>query len=372
MANETDFRTVDFSAKPHTVVWEPTKACDVACTSCRASVQAGRDALELSTFECYKLIDQIAALEPQSFVITGGDPLKRADIFELIEYACRRGLEPALTPSATPLLTHAAIRKMKDAGVARIGLGLDGSTAAVHDRYRGIPGSFDLTLDCIRYAVGVGIPVQVSTTITRHNSKDVDAMIRMLDKLGIDVWSVYFLVPTARVTREEMITGPEADAIFETLYQARRRVTFAIQTMEAGHYRRFLVKKIEQEKAASGGTFDPACPVTDLAAIALRDIHTPHANEARGLLFVSHVGEVYPSTLLPVSGGNVRKQQLADIYRRSPFFIDFRDITSLHGKCGSCDYKRICGGSRARAFAISGDPFDQEPLCTYTPPGWKE
>lgn len=372
MVTETDSRNLDFSLKPHTVVWEPTKACDVACTSCRASVQAGRDALELSTYESYKLIDQIAALEPQSFVITGGDPLKRADIFELIEYACRRGLEPALTPSATPLLTHDAIRKMKDAGVARVGVGLDGSTAAIHDKYRGIPGSYDLTLDCIRYAVSVGLPVQVNSTITRHNAADVEAMIQMLDKLGIDLWSVYFLVPTSRLTPKEMVSGAEADAIFETLYQARRRVTFAIQTMEAGHYRRFLLKKIEEERALSGATFDPACPVADLAAIALRNINTPNANEARGMLFVSHVGEVYPSTLLPVSAGNVRKQTLSEIYRRAPFFIEFRDVTKLHGKCGACDYKRICGGSRARAFAVAGDAFDQEPLCTYTPPGWKE
>ena len=233
---------VDFNERPFIAIWEATQACDLACVHCRASAQPLRSAFELSTVEAQRLIEQIAAMQVPVFVITGGDPLKRPDIFDLVEYATARGVRTSLTPSATPLLTRDAIAELRRRGLARLAVSLDGSTAEIHDAFRRVPGSYEWTLRAIRWARELGLPVQINTTITRRNLADFDAMVRLLETLDIAMWSVFFLVPTGRGQLDDLISAEEFEAVFAKLYQVARRVPFDIKTTEAQHYRRYVLQ----------------------------------------------------------------------------------------------------------------------------------
>ncbi len=344
--------TTDCAGRPAVVIWEPTRACDLACLHCRAAAQPKRSNFELSTYEGYKLIDQIAELAPPVFILTGGDPLKRSDIFEFINYASRRGLRPTLTPSATPLLTRDAILRMRDSGLARISLTLDAATAQVHDAHRGIPGSWQLTVDAARWAAEVSLPVEITTTITKENAKEIEPMSQLLANLGVVTWNLFFSVPAGR-DKAQMITAWEAEEIFAKMYEISKWAPFELEAPEAGHYRRFVLQQLMTEMNVELG---------DL-------VDEGHAgiNEERAFIFVSHTGEVYPSGFLPLPAGNVRHRRLSEIYHDSPLFISLRDTALLKGKCGICEYREICGGSRARAYAVSRDPLAEEPLCVYLP-----
>jgi len=210
---------VDFNERPFIAIWEATQACDLACVHCRASAQPLRSAFELSTVEAQLLIEQIAAMRVPVFVITGGDPLKRPDIFDLVEYATARGVRTSLTPSATPLLTRDAIAKLQRRGLARLAVSLDGSTAEIHDAFRRVAGSYEWTLRAIRWARELGLPVQINTTITCRNLEDFDAMVLLLETLDIAMWSVFFLVPTGRGQLDDLISAEEFEAVFAKLYQ---------------------------------------------------------------------------------------------------------------------------------------------------------
>lgn len=355
----------NFDETPFIVIWETTQACDLACVHCRACAQPLRDLLELSTRQAKKLIDDIAGLHAPVFVMTGGDPLKRPDIFELVSYCRDRGVRASLTPSATPLLTKEAITKLRDAGLARLAISLDGSTPALHDKFRKVEGSYQCTLDAVRWAREIGLPVQINTTITRHNLDDLDSMIALMEKLDVVLWSVFFLVPTGRGSSIDLISAEEFEQVFEKLYQTAQRVSFDIKSTEAQHYRRFLLqKRIEDRKPGSGRKVIPFLGVstTDGIGRAPKGI-----NDGKGFVFVSHRGEVYPSGFLPLSGGNIKKQSLGEIYRNSPLFKDLRDSAKLEGKCGRCEFRDICGGSRARAYALTGNAFAEEPCCIYEP-----
>jgi radical SAM protein len=375
--------TSDFDERPFVVIWEPTRACDLACVHCRAAAQPNRSRFEFDTYHGYKLIDQIAELKPQVFVITGGDPLKRPDLCQFIDYAKRRGLQPALTPSATPLLTREAIEEVKRYGLARIAVSLDGSCAEIHDAFRGFAGTFDRTIEAIRISREIDLPVQINTTITRKNIDDVDRMIELLETLDITMWSVFFLVPTGRGKNKDQITALETEQVFEKLYAASQRNTFDVKTTEAMHYRRFVLQKKLAEMGKSlddylvDGRIGPE--IVSLFAQAARrrgpvglttdgpEGRPRGLNDARGFVFISHTGEVYPSGFFPMAAGNIRNRSLADIYRNSPLFVKLRDTTQLKGKCGVCEFREICGGSRARSYAMTGDPFGEEPLCLYQP-----
>jgi AdoMet-dependent heme synthase len=356
---------LDFDERPFIVIWETTQACDLACVHCRACAQPVRSTLELSTDEAKRLIDEVAALKAPVFVLTGGDPLKRPDVFELIEYASSRGVRISLTPSATPLLTREAILRLKACRLARLAISLDGPSAEIHDAFRRVPGSYEWTLGTVHSAREIGLPVQINTTITRRNLPYLDLMISLLEQFDIVLWSVFFLVPTGRGSSTDLISAKEFEQVFEKLYDTSRRVKFDIKSTEAQHYRRFLLQRRTEEKRK--GNASPLPPMLGMGSPDGIGRAPRGINDGKGFVFVSHLGEVFPSGFLPVSAGNVRKQSLADLYRDSPLFVSLRDSANLKGKCGVCEFREVCGGSRARAYALTGDAFAEEPCCIWQP-----
>lgn len=364
----------NFDERPVVTIWETTQACDLACVHCRASAKPLRHSMELTTAEAKRLINEIAVMEIPVFVLTGGDPLKRPDIFDLVKYSSELNVRISLTPSATPLLTRESIKRLKDCGLARVAISLDGPTAAIHDAFRRVPGSYRWTLDAVRWAREVGLPVQINTTITRHNLEMLDDVIALLGTLDITRWSVFFLVPTGRGSAIDLISAEEFEQVFDTLYKTSQRVLFDIKATEAQHYRRYLLqrrtedRRLGEQASATFNRFPQFSPLSSDANTPVGIGRAPRGiNDGKGFVFISHSGEVYPSGFLPVSGGNVRRQSLSDIYCNSPLFRSLRDSKNLQGKCGFCEYREICGGSRARSYAMTGGMFAEEPCCVYEP-----
>jgi AdoMet-dependent heme synthase len=221
---------IDFSERPYIVIWEVTQACDLACVHCRASAQPNRNPLELSTEEGKRLIDEIAGMHVPVFVLTGGDPVKRPDLFELIEHANKVGVRVSLTPSATPLLTRDVIQRLKKAGLARLAVSLDGSYREVHDAFRGMSGSFERTMEAIEWANEVGLPVQINTTFSRSNVEDFDNIAALMETKQIALWSVFFLVPTGRGKIADLLSAEEFEEVFGKLYKVSRRARSHIKT----------------------------------------------------------------------------------------------------------------------------------------------
>ena len=384
---------LNFDETPFLAIWEVTQSCDLACKHCRAAAQPIAHPDELTNAEGKALIDQIAEMHIPIFVFTGGDPLKRKDVFELIEYASGKGVKVALTPSATPLLTREAIFKLKEAGLVRLGISLDGSTAEINDTFRGLPGAYARTIQAIEWANEAGIPIQVHTTISRHNAHDLDNLCALFEKLAIVMWNVFFLVPVGRGQLGDLLNGEEFEQVFGKIYELSHKVNFQIKTTEAMHYRRYLLQHNLEEKRMGGRhpgsdldlptmegsapqhphavahAYEPGAP-TDDAKTRNMGWATRRVNDGKGFLFVSHVGNVYPSGFLPIHAGNVRETPLSEIYRNSPIFKSLRDTSQLEGKCGACEYKEICGGSRARTYALTGNPLGEEQCCIYQPKNW--
>ena len=369
---------LNFDETPFLAIWEVTQSCDLACKHCRAAAQPLAHPDQLTTVEGKQLIDQIAAMHIPIFVLTGGDPLKRADLYELIRYASGQGVKVAVTPSATPLLTREAIFKMKEVGIVRLGISLDGSTPEIHDAFRGLSGAWARTIQAIEWANEAGIPIQVHSTISRHNAHDLDNLCNLFEKLSIVMWNVFFLVPVGRGQLDDLLSGEEFEQVFGKIYELSQRVSFQIKTTEAMHYRRYLLQHNLEERRLGHGhghphaaaEYEPGTPTAD-AKTRTMGWATRRVNDGKGFLFVSHVGNVYPSGFLPIHAGNIRETPLAEIYRDAPIFKALRDTSKLEGKCGACEYKEICGGSRARAYALTGDPLAQEPCCIYQPRNWK-
>lgn len=356
---------IDFNERPFIAIWEVTQACDLACVHCRASAQPDRDPLELTTAEGKDLINQIAALKVPVFVLTGGDPIKRPDLFELIGHARKVGVRVSLTPSATPMLTKEIVVRLKEAGLARLAVSMDGASATTHDTFRGLSGSFARTLDAVRWANEVGLPVQINTTFSRRNIAEMEAIVELMEKLNITLWSVFFLVPTGRGKLNDLLSADEFEEVFAAIYDLSKTATFDIKTTEAQHYRRFLLQRRVSERRAGREALAPSERAVDAIGRAPRGL-----NDGKGFVFISHKGEVFPSGFLPVPAGNVRHEGLAEIYRESPLFMGLRDTSKLEGKCGACEFKEICGGSRSRAFALTGNPNAEEPCCSYVPKGY--
>jgi radical SAM protein len=373
---------INYDESPFLAIWEVTQSCDLACKHCRAAAQPIPHPDELTNAEGKALIDQIAEMHIPIFVFTGGDPLKRKDLFELIRYAAGKGVQVAITPSATPLLTREAIFQMKDAGLVRLGISLDGSTPEIHDAFRGLPGAWARTIQAIDWANEAGIPIQVHSTISRHNVHDLDNLCNLFEKLAIVMWNVFFLVPVGRGQLDDLLSGEEFEKVFAKIYELSQRANFQIKTTEAMHYRRYLLQhNLEKRRVAHGNSpghgdghthgaaYEPGAPTAD-AATRTKAWATRRVNDGKGFMFISHVGNVYPSGFLPIHAGNIRETPLADIYRNAPIFKALRDTGKLEGKCGACEFKEICGGSRARAYAVTGDPLAQEPCCIYQPKNW--
>jgi radical SAM protein with 4Fe4S-binding SPASM domain len=286
-------------------------------------------------------------------VFTGGDPLKRPDIFALLRRSVALGLRTNISPSATPLLTPEIVHKFKDCGVARMAISLDGADAPTHDGFRGVPGTFTRAMSALEEARRVGLETQLQTTVTRRNMHQLDQIAGLAAEANVRMWSVFFLVVTGRALAEDDLKPEEYEQVFEKLYQISRTSSFDVKTTEAMHYRRFLARKMRD----GGASPEPGKTVWRTAGVS----------DGRGFVFVSHTGEIYPSGFLPISAGNVRMDSLAHVYRNSPLFLELRDSGSRHGKCGFCEYRNLCGGSRARAFAMTGDYLAPDPSCEYQP-----
>jgi radical SAM protein len=376
---------MDFNARPFTVVWETTRACDLACVHCRAEANPQRSAGELSFAEAQELILGIKAFgKPYPlFILTGGDPAKRSDIFDIIAYARGEGLRVAMTPSATPLITRDAVRRFADAGLVRLALSLDGKDAASHDGFRGVAGSFNRTLQILDWCREVGLESQIHTTVTRHVLEDLPAIADMIGQRGIKLWALFLLIAVGRAARPEVrrlnLSARQFEALFHWLYDLTKSAPFDVTPREGYHYRRVLLQRRAAELGVTaeellGSAAKNEWTPTELASStqATRIVRAPlGVNDGKGIVFVSHQGDVQPSGFLNLVGGNVRSESLTNIYRNSPVFLHVRDYSLIQGKCGVCEFKNICGGSRSRAFAITGDPMRSDPYCVYQPPAWR-
>ncbi|KAF0816894.1 Radical SAM heme biosynthesis protein AhbD, Fe-coproporphyrin III decarboxylase [Bacillus sp. ZZV12-4809] len=360
----------DFNKAPFIVIWELTRACQLKCLHCRAEAQYRRDPRELSFEEGKALIDQIREMNNPMLVFTGGDPLMRQDVFNIADYAVKKGLRVSMTPSATPNVTKEAIEKAKQVGLARWAFSLDGPNAEIHDHFRGTSGSFDLTIERIKYLHELEIPVQINTVISRYNIDFLEEMAQAVEELKCVLWSVFFLVPTGRGQEKDMITPVEHEKVFTWLYNLSKKVSFDIKTTAAQHYRRVVIQQKMKEAKAQNEDIHYLNALTQQGLTGSIDGlgRAPKGvNDGNGFVFISHIGDVYPSGLLPVKAGNVREQPLAEIYRDSPIFKDLRNPDKYKGKCGQCEFRYVCGGSRSRAFAMTGDYMESEPFCVYIP-----
>src|ERR1035437_6823995 len=347
--------TPGFQLRPLQVTWEMTQACDWKSAPTRAGARSPRDRHQFSTAEAFHLVEEVAAMHVPLLALTGGDPLLRPDVFPVIEFASGRSVRTSLTLLPTPLLDAAAIAELKASGLMRVAFWLHGSTAALDDAYWAVPGSHRRTLAVIGSCHEVQLPVQINTIIARRNFHDVDPMIELLTRLDVVLWNVFFFVPPSREQAGEMLTADEHEQIFAKLYAASKVVHFQIKTTEGQHYQRYLLQQPARE---SRGRMTEA----DVITCAPKGV-----NDGKGLVFINHTGEVYPSRFLPLSAGNVTTQPLAEVYCDSALFVSLRDSSRLKGKCGRCAARNVCGGSRARAYAMTGDLFAADPCCAYEP-----
>ncbi len=363
--------------------YEVTRACDLACKHCRASAEDKPADNELPTALSLALVDQAASFDRKpNIVFTGGDPLKRKDLFELIRHAVDQGLTVALTPSATPLATREAFEEAKASGIHALGISLDGPTASVHDSFRGFEGSFEKTREMLEQAQSLQIPVQINTSITRRNFHLIDDLAEFLAREcrqgtsqgpsqstpsgAVMMWSVFFLVPVGRGMEEERISAAEYEIAFEKLWRHALTKPFTIKTTEAPHYRRYVLR-------LGGNPLDVPRPFR----FAKGDMNDPSTfsrarhraplgvTDGRGIMFVSHCGEIFPAGFLPLCCGQFPHDSVVDVYQNHPVFKALQNPDHYKGICGRCEYRFVCGGSRARAFAVTGDYLEAEPDCCY-------
>lgn len=358
----------DFDQAPFLVIWETTQACDLACKHCRAEAQPDRHPDELTTDEAKQMLTDVRRFGRIIFVFSGGDALKRPDIAELTRFGADLGLRMAITPATTPLCTEERLKGLHEAGIARLAVSLDGSSAAVHDDFRRVRGSFDHGLRILRTAQTIGMSTQVNTVVANHNVDDFGIMAKLLDELGIVFWEVFFLVPVGRAGPDDVVGAEAFETVFNQLYDLSKTVSFDIKATAAPHYNRVVLQRKVEERRR-GEREESSDVLTDGLAHSLSDGlgRARGVNDGDGFLFVSHTGELFPSGFLPLAGGNVRTDDLVEVYRDSPLFRSLRDRSSLKGKCGVCEYKAVCGGSRARAYAVTGDPLEAEPFCAHIP-----
>lgn len=347
----------DFSRAPFIVIWEVTRACALACVHCRADALARRDPRELSTEEGCRLIDQIVAFGRPSplLVLTGGDPMWRKDLAELVRYASALGLSVALTPSGTGAATRKRLEELKAAGLSRVAVSLDGPDAETHDRFRRVRGSFMYTMKIIDAVTELGLPLQINTTVSRITLPTLHAMADRVGQFSLTLWAMFFLIQTGRGATLDQISANECEEVLRWLNDLSNRVPFGIKTTEAPHFRRVIAESEASNPEASSLFKRP-------------QLRAPRAvNDGNGFVFIDHVGQICPSGFLPMPRGNVREEQLVDVYRRDELFVRLRDADALRGRCRRCQFRTVCGGSRSRAFAATGDAFASDPLCAYEP-----
>jgi radical SAM protein len=367
---------VDFQAAPFLVIWETTQACALACRHCRASARPGRDPRELTTEEGRRLIRDTAAMGTPIFILSGGDPVNRPDLLELIRYGKEQGLRMATIPAATEQLTRELVQSLRGAGADQMALSLDFPRADLHDAFRGVPGAFARTMEAVAWAHEAELPLQINTTVCGDTAPYLEEMAAFVESLGIVFWEVFFLVPVGRGTMLRGLRPQECERLFSLLYDVQKKSSFIVKVTEAPHYRRHVAQR---ERKAGGGSGRPSGPVAMPSVLTTSEgpghtvgLAPRGVNSGNGFLFVSHQGEIYPSGFLPISVGNVRWRSLSGAYRSSSLFRQLRDPSRLLGRCGRCEFREICGGSRSRAYGLTGSPFESDPWCAYEPANGRE
>jgi radical SAM protein len=348
---------MNFDEAPMLVIWEVTQACDLACVHCRASAQPNRNAEELNTRQGFELLDEIRSFGNPLMIFTGGDPLKRPDLYDLIRHSVEIGLRTNVTPSATPLLTEEAIDRFQQAGVSRMAISVDGPDAKSHDDFRGIPGTFDRAMLALYHAKKIGLETQFQTTVTRRNMARLPEIAQIAADVNTKMWSLFFLIVTGRALENDDLAAQEYEQVFEFMYNYSKTAPFPIKTTEAMHYRRYVAQQMKAEHRSA--------PESEKAGAVMW--RTAGVSDGKGFVFVSHKGEIYPSGFLPITAGNVLRDALTDVYRYSGLFRSLRDVNQREGKCGICEYQKICGGSRSRAYALTGNYLAEDPRCVYQP-----
>ncbi len=351
-----------FDESPFIVIWETTRACALACVHCRAEAIARRHPDELTTDEATAMIDRVRTFgdPPPVLVLTGGDPLRRPDVVALVGHAAARGLTVSLTPSGTAAATEERLRRLRDAGLARLAVSLDGASPDAHDAFRRVRGSHAYTMRIIERARALGVPLQINTTVCRQTVGDLPALARQMEAFGVVLWALFFLIPVGRAQTEQALPASEIETVLEWAADLAGRVPFGIKTTEAPHYHRVLADRRSRGPAGSDAARAGRRP--DLIGRAGRAV-----TDGNGFLFIDHRGEICPSGFLPVSAGNVRTDDLVTVYRAAPLFRALRDPARLGGRCGACEFRERCGGSRARAYAVSRDMLAEDPGCAYEP-----
>ncbi len=338
------------------VAWEVTRNCNLSCVHCRAAATCGPYTGELDTASAFKLLDEIARTGSPIVILTGGEPLLREDIFDIAAYGTKKGLRMVMAPNGT-LITSASAQKMVETGIQRISISIDGATAERHDRFRGVEGAFSGALSGIEHARTAGLEFQINTTVTQANLNDIEKIHRLAEELGAVAHHIFLLVPTGRgkYIIDQEITAEQYEATLNWFYDQRNKTAMQLKATCAPHYYRILRQRARQE--GKKVTFD----THGLDAV------TRGCLGGTGFCFISHRGIVQPCGFLDVPCGDVTKTPFHEIWEHSKVFQDLRDFSALKGKCGRCEYKRVCGGCRARAYEATGDYMAEEPLCSYQP-----
>ena len=355
---------------PRVVAWETTRACPLACVHCRAEAQHTAHPAELTTSEGMTLLADIASMGgPTVVILSGGEPLTRPDIFELAGYGTSLGLHMAISPDDGRLLTPATVARMVDTGIKRVSFSLHYPTPAQNDHFARTPGAFAAAMSGLANLRAGEMPFQINTTVTRRNADSLEEMHALVSSLEPVAWDLFFLVPTgrARGMESEEMPPEQYERTLNWLFDLQRRTTMPVKQTCAPHFRRV---ERQRERAAEGEIVRPAIAATPFQRT---DYGRRHSATSRGCMsgngfcFVSHLGEVHGCGYLPISAGNLRTQPFSSIYAQSALFASLRDADQLRGKCGACEYRQVCGGCRARAFAASGDVLGEEPYCVYEP-----
>ena len=347
----------DFSHTPMNIYWEMTQACALACRHCRAEALPSAHPDQLSYEEGLAFLRQIPDFgSPMPhLILTGGDPLERPDLYQLIDEAHRLGIETSITPAATPALQKETLARLKAHGVTGLGLSLDGSSASRHDSIRGVPGTFARTLEAMRWAQELELPLQVNTLVSEETAPDIPAIYELLKPFTPARWSLFFLISVGRGKVLDPLSPDEGERMMHWAYETAKTAPFIVATTEAPSYRRVALDAMRAE----GMTGEQIMRSNSTRGFGIRDGH--------GVVFVSQSGEICPAGFLPLAAGNIKRDRLVDIYRDSPLFQSLHDPTQFEGRCGYCEYHTLCGGSRARAYEATGDPLASDPFCQYEP-----
>ncbi|MDH7601182.1 MAG: radical SAM protein [Armatimonadota bacterium] len=342
------------------VFWELTNACNLSCAHCRARPAKERSSAELSTEEAKRLLDDIAAFAQPAVVLSGGEPLVRPDWAEIARYGTVKGLRVLLATNGS-LVSRDIARQMVEVGIKRISVSIDAAGSELHDRFRGVQGAFDAAWQGITNAREAGLEFQINTTVTRHNLEQIPRILELAVEQGAAALHLFLLVPTGcgfEIADEEMIKPEEYEQVLGWLYEQSKTAPIGLRATCAPHYYR-----IARQRSQGG------CDAHNSNGQRTETKSSKGCLAGSAVCFVSHSGEVYPCGYLPVSAGNVRRENIANIWRDAEVFKLLRDEDNLEGKCGRCEYRRVCMGCRARAYAMTGSFLAAEPYCVYQPRG---